>query len=161
MSLEEMSFVSQIASAIAVIASLIFVGFQLKHATAAIRASSSEAHSAIYVDLIKSVVDDKDFAAVWATALLKPDEVRDADWVRFVAYTGAFFRFYESSRVQWDNGRLDLEHWATIERQAADFARFPGVRKVWAIRDHWYSSTFRTWFDGLASDNTALPYARD
>jgi hypothetical protein len=161
MSLEELSFVSQIASAIAVIASLIFVGYQLKHAAAAIRASSSEAHSAIYVDLIKSVVDNKDFALVWAVALHEPGKVKDADWVRFVAYTGAFFRFYESSWVQWQNSRLDAEHWATIERQAADFRRFAGVQRVWEMRDHWYSGGFRNWFESLATENTALPYARE
>ena len=47
MTLEQASFVAQIVSAVAVIASLIFVGFQLKHATAAIRATSSQAHSAL------------------------------------------------------------------------------------------------------------------
>ena len=43
MTLEQLSLVAQIVSAVAVIASLIFAGVQLRQATAAIRASSSEA----------------------------------------------------------------------------------------------------------------------
>ncbi len=160
MTLEELSFLSQIASAVAVIASLIFVGFQLKHAAAAIRASSSEAHSALYIDLVRCVVDDAEFAALWSRAISQPEELKETEWVRFVAYTGSFFRLYESSRVQWENGRLDEEHWRTIERQAGDFSRLPGVRKAWTARRHWYSPAFQQWFDGLATDNTAMPYAR-
>lgn len=161
MSLEQLSFISQIISAIAVVASLIFVGYQLKHAAAAIRVSSSQAHSALYTDLVRSVIDNGDFAAVWTAAIRDPNGVDEQDWVRFVAYASALFRLYESSRVQWLNGRLDAEHWGTIERQAADFSRLPGLQKAWQLRGHWYSPAFRAWFEALTPERTTLPYARD
>ena len=161
MSLEQLSFMAQIISALAVVASLIFVGYQLKHAAAAIRVSSSQAHSALYTDLVRSVIDNADFAAVWAAAIRDPKAVSEADWVRFVAYASALFRLYESSRVQWLNGRLDREHWGTIERQAGDFRRLPGLQKAWQLRSHWYSPEFRSWFDGLPHTSSTEPYERD
>src|SRR6266702_6437875 len=100
MTLEQWSFVAQIVSAIAVIASLIFVGNELKHASSAIRLSSSQAHSALYIELVRSVVEDADFSRIWTTALADPDAISEADWARFVSFTGAFFRLYEASRVQ-------------------------------------------------------------
>ena len=161
MSLEQLSSLAQIISAAAVVASLIFVGYQLKHAAAAIRVSSSQAHSALYTDLVRSVIDNADFAAVWTAAIRDPKAVSEEDWVRFVAYASALFRLYESSRVQWLNKRLDAEHWGTIERQAADFRRLPGLQKAWELRGHWYSSEFRHWFEGLAHNSLGEPYARD
>ncbi len=161
MTLEEFAFVAQIVSAIAVVASLVFVGFQLRHATAAIRATSSQAHSSLYTDLVQSIIDNADFARTWSIGITDPKSLSQEEWVRFVAYASALFRLYESSRVQWLNGRLDEEHWHTIERQAADFGHLPGLQSAWDLRAHWYSPEFRAWFEGLRPSEVPRPYARD
>ena len=85
MSLEQMSFLAQIVSALVVVASLIFVGFQLNHAAAAIRVASSQAHLECYTDLAKSVIDDGDFARIWRVGLGEPKKLTEDEWVRFVA----------------------------------------------------------------------------
>lgn len=160
MTLEQWSFAAQIISAIAVIASLIFVGLQLQHAASAIRLSSSQAHSALYIELVRSVVENAEFSQIWTAALTDPAGVKDEEWARFVSFTGAFFRLYEASRVQWKNRQLDEEHWRTIERQAADFRQYPGVQKAWNLRSHWYSAEFRNWFEELTAERVHEPYAR-
>ena len=151
MSLEQGSLVAQIVSAVAVIASLIFVGFQLRQATAAIHASSSQAHSELYTTLVQSIIDNDDFAKIWSVGLAEPNVLREEDWVRFVAYASALFRLYESSRVQWLHGRLDAAHWHAIEHQAMNFVGQPGLSMAWELRGHWYSDDFRNWFEGLRS----------
>lgn len=161
MTLEQWSFVAQIVSAIAVIASLVFVGYQLRSATAAIRATSSQAHSSLYTDLVQSIIDNADFARLWSVGMTEPKKLTEEEWIRFVAYASALFRLYESSRVQWLNGRLDEEHWHTIERQAVDFGHLPGLKLAWRLRAHWYSPEFREWFDGLAPAEVPRPYARE
>ena len=161
MTLEQASFVAQIASAIAVIASLIFVGFQLKHATAAIRGSSSQAHSGLYTALVQSIIDNADFARIWSIGLTQPKELAKDEWVRFVAYASALFRLYESSRVQWQHGRLDNEHWHTIEKQAMTFGHLPGLRAAWKLRGDWYSPGFRAWFESLDPAGSPRVYERD
>ena|SRR5689334_22036500 len=161
MTLEQWSFIAQIVSAIAVIASLIFVGFQLRRATSAIRATSSQAHSALYTDLVRSIIDNAAFAHAWSVGLKDPKGISEAEWVQFVAYASALFRLYETSRVQWLNGRLDDEHWHTIERQAADFGHLPGLQLAWQLRGHWFSKEFRAWFEALKPEQQPRLYARD
>ena len=161
MNLEQASLVAQIVSALAVIASLIFVGFQLRQATAAIRASSSEAHSALYTELVHSIIDNADFARIWTAGLKDPKALSEEDWVRFVAYASALFRQYESSRVQWQKGRLDDEHWQTIEKQATTFGHLPGLMIAWKLRGHWYSPNFRTWFESLEPYDAPAAYGRE
>jgi hypothetical protein len=149
MSLEQISFAAQIVSAIAIIASLIFVGMQVRQATEAVRNSSSQAHSAIYTQIVSTIIENADFAAIWRRGLTDPSAVDDDEWVRFVAYTSALFRFYESSRVQWLHGQLNEEHWQTIEGQIKTLGTQPGIQAWWKIRGHWHSSAFVTWFEGL------------
>lgn len=160
MTLEQASLVAQVVSAVAVIASLIFVGFQLRQATAAIRASSSVAHAALYTDLVHSIIDNADFAQIWSEGLADPKVLSEAEWTRFVAYASALFRQYESSRVQWQNGRLDAEHWHTIEKQATTFGNLPGLKAAWRLRSHWYSPGFREWFENLEPVDAPDAYER-
>jgi len=95
----------------AVIASLIFVGVQLRTATRAVRASTSQAHSALYHAIVVTIVDNGEFANIWRRALVDFDSCSLDERVRFVAQASALFRYYESSRVQWLRGQLDPEHW--------------------------------------------------
>jgi hypothetical protein len=161
MSLEQLSFLAQIISALVVMASLIFVGFQLKHAAAAIRVTSAQAHLDCYTDLAKSVIDSADFARIWREGLADPKSLKEPEWVRFVAYANALFRLYENSRLQWINGRLDEEHWRTVEHQVADFWQMPGLQAAWKTRGHHFSKEFREWFELYMPKGESLPYDRE
>ena len=161
MSLEQASFLAQIISAVAVVASLLFVGVQLSNATKAARASSSQAHSAMYHSLIASIINNDDgFARIWREALADLDSLADDDLIRFFAFASALFRFIESSRVQWLRGQLDQEHWHTIEQQSISLAVQPGIRAFWVVRRHWHCDQFQQWFESLPETDARPLYNR-
>jgi len=160
MTLEQLALLAQIISAAVVVASLIFVGYQLKHAAAAIRVASSQAHLECYTELAKSVIDSDEFARIWRVGLAEPKSLKEDEWVRFVAYANALFRLYEISLVQWTNGRLDEEHWRTVERQVAEFWRMPGLQGAWKARGHGFSAPFREWFENYVPKVETPPYVR-
>ena len=64
MSLEQASSLAQIISALAVFASLIFVGLQIRQNTDAVRAASSQAHSTMYHSITDNLVNHGDFAQI-------------------------------------------------------------------------------------------------
>jgi hypothetical protein len=146
MSLEQLSFLSQIVSAFAVVASLVFVGIQLRHAIGAVRASAS------------SIIDNGDLARIWRESLADFDAQNPDAKVRFVALASSIFRFYESSRAQWLRGQLDPEHWQMIERQATSFASQPGIKSWWKLRRQWHSEEFRAWFEALPEADSRTMY---
>ena len=158
MSLEQASFVAQIISALAIIASLIFVGVQLRQATSAMRNSSSQAHSATYTGLVSTIIENADFASIWRRGLGDPGDLNDDERVRFIAYTSAQFRFFESSRVQWLQRQLDDEHWQNIEAQVKNFAAQPGVQAWWKLRRDWHSAAFCAWFESLPREKDDALY---
>ena len=159
MSLEQLSSLSQIISAFAVVASLVFVGIQLHHATKAVRASTSQAHSANYYALNASIIGDGELARIWRESLADFDSQDPDAKVRFVALASSIFRFYESSRAQWLRGQLDPEHWQMIERQATSFAPQPGIKSWWTLRRQWHSAEFRSWFEALPEADSRTLYA--
>jgi hypothetical protein len=161
MTLEQASFLAQIVSAVAVIASIIFLAMQIRTATRAVRASTSQAHSALYHAIVVTLVDNGEFASIWRRALADFDSCSLDERVRFVAQASALFRYYESSRVQWLHGQLDQEHWFTIERQAMSLAAQPGIKSWWILRRHWHSDDFQHWFDDLEPAPRGLLYGTE
>ena len=160
MSLEQASALAQIISALAVFASLVFVGLQVRQNTKAVRAAASQAHSAMYHELTNDLVSNKDFAGVWRRGLHRLDDLSEDDVVRFFSFASASFRFFEASRVQWVRGQLDDEHWHTIEQHAMALAAEPGVRVFWQLRRHWHCAEFRDWFESIPANAAAPLYAK-
>lgn len=161
MTLEQASFLAQIVSAVAVVASMVFIGIQLRTAVRAVRASTSQAHSALYHAIVVTIVQNGEFANIWRRALSDFEGCGADERVRFVAQASALFRYYESSRVQWLRGQLDPEHWFTIERQAMSLAAQPGIKSWWILRRHWHSDDFQRWFDDLEPAPRGLLYGMD
>jgi len=102
MPLDQWSAIAQILGAVVGIPSLIFVGIQLHLATKAVRASSSQAHSAMYHALSESIVDNSTgFASIWRAGLGGTSGMPDEERVRFFAFVSSLLRFFESARIQW------------------------------------------------------------
>lgn len=149
MSLEQASYLGQIVGAVAVIASLLFVGVQLRQNTQAVRASTSQAHAAVYHGIIASIVDSGEFAGIWRRGLADSASLDPDERVRFVSFVSTLFRFYESSLVQWSRGQLDREHWDTVAQQAISLRGQPGIAEWWRLRRGWHSKRFQDWFETL------------
>ena len=158
MSLEQWSYLSQIVGGVAVIASLIFVGVQLRQNTKAVLAQTSQAHATCYQQIIAGISDNGEFARIWRIGLLDYESLNPDERARFLAFTSMLFRFYESSQVQAQRGTLDAEHWHTIAQQVADLVTLPGIQAWWTLRRHWHSERFRDWFESLPKRAPAVIY---
>src|ERR1700755_918556 len=132
MSLNQWSAIAQILGAVIGIPSLIFVGIPLFLATQAVRAASSQAHSATYHELSASIIQNQnDFANIWREGLGGTGGLSDEERVRFFAFVSSLLRFFESARIQWCRKQLYREHWRAIDQQARFLAAQPGVQEFW------------------------------
>ena len=157
MSLDQWSAIAQILGAVVGIPSLIFVGIQLFLATKAVRAASSQAHSATYHELSASIIQDQNgFANIWREGLGGTSGLSDEERVRFFAFVSSLLRFFESARIQWRRKQLYREHWRAIDQQARYLAAQPGVREFWKERQHWHCLEFQFWFNSLMEQEEAL-----
>ena len=104
MSLSDLAALGTLISGLAVLASLIFVGFQLKQNTAAVRAAASQSHSQNWQQITVPVVESGDFARIWRLGLDDIESLTNDERVRFYAFAGATLRFFEGARLQWRHG---------------------------------------------------------
>lgn len=160
MSLSDLAAVGSFVSGVAVLASLIFVGFQLRQNTQAVRAAASQAHSQNWQQITMSVVECADFAHIRRRGLVDIDSLTDDERVRFYAFAGATLRFFEGARLQWLHGQLDNEHWHNVEKTATDFAATSGYKAYWAQRHHWMSPQFQEWYEALSQGGAQELYGR-
>ena len=155
MTLEVAYFISQIIAAVALVASLAFVGIQLRQNTRSMRAATSTAHTQLLIQLGVFAGGTDDAARIWRSGLQGLDQLTENERVRFTVFLSTLVRFFEASRVQWLHGQLDKEHWHSVEQQVKGLVTQPGVKAWWNVRSHWHSEEFRNWFDsieGISSD---------
>ncbi|MDQ6933573.1 MAG: hypothetical protein M3160_10435 [Candidatus Eremiobacteraeota bacterium] len=160
MSLSDLAAVGSFVSGFAVLASLIFVGFQLKQNTEAVRAAASQVHSKNWQQITLPVVESGDFARVWRLGLDDIGCLTDDERIRFYSFTGAILRFFEGARLQWRHGQLDKEHWHNVEKTAIDFAATAGFKAYWTARRHWLSPEFQKWYESLSQERAHSLYGK-
>jgi hypothetical protein len=160
MSLSDLAAIGSFISGLAVLGSLIFVGFQLRQNTQAVRAGASQAHSNNWQQITMEVVESGDFARVWRLGLDGIECLTDDERVRFYAFAGATLRFFEGAHVQWRHGQLDKEHWQNVEKTAIDFTATSGFKFYWAARHHWLSPEFQNWYESLSQERAHELYGK-
>lgn len=149
MTLSDLSNLGTFVSAIAVLASLIFVGIQIRQNTRAVRAAASQAHTENWQALLAPIIENDDVAEIYRRGLSDINSLTENGRVRFLFIAAGVLRFAESARLQWLHGQLDQAHWENLERNLTSLANQEGFRSYWAIRREWYNADFQRWYDAL------------
>ena len=136
MSWEAISTIAESIGAIAVVASLLFVGWQLIQNTEAVKTSNAQSRVEMYFNIVSHISGTRDVAKIYHQGLFYPDDLDDLDHVRFVGLLSGLFRYYETSYIQFRNGKLEPEFWDTLEIQLASVAATPGFEKWWSLREN-------------------------
>ena len=113
MSLEQLSLVSQIAGAVGVIVSLIFVGFQIKQNTNAIQRSEHNSTMAQWTVIRQAIATNRDIAELMTTGLHGQSAVDAADQLRLehmlAEYAWAAFHIWDrTQRGVFPKGTFEL-----------------------------------------------------
>ncbi len=157
MGLEQLSFIGDIGAAIAVIASLIYVGRQVKENTIATRATAAQALAGTmngYVGLINTSTNLADILHRGATGMNK---LQGGEAIQFGAFLDQMFINCEAVYYQWRDGVLDERLWDTYRHVIVDMMSQQGSREWWPNRRHWFGTEFADLVDELCSEVPAKP----
>jgi len=156
MTLSDFASIGSLASGIAVLVSLIFIGLQVMQNTRAIRAQIHQnitdgwiGIGAIIADHGRSfaeglAADEKSFAAM-------PDE----DKLVFMSSIFALFKHYENMFLQYKEGFIRGEDWNAWVGHMFMYWRMPGVQMWWKARREAFSPDFRRFIE--TSQQPAMP----
>lgn len=156
--LENLALFSQVAAAVAVFASLIFVGLQIREQANATRAQTEQAVAANW--LIVADVMGSNAGAVTAGLLSTSEtlaELDDGERLQFFSIMFGFFKHYENIYLQFRRGRISTEEWEPCSSHVLMFLGQPGVRTWWGLRKSAFAPQFRDFLDrSMTPDNLSI-----
>ena len=147
MKLKEWAQVAEIVGGAAIIASLLFVGIQVRENTQVVIMTSDLAIDQQNVALNISVVESPDFADLLVKGEADLGALTAAERARFDNYCFARFGAYENVVGNFGKGFISDEEYDIWARHFEDRFDKPGYRQFWVENRNGYFPQFRSWAD--------------
>ena len=149
MTLQDISALSQIVSGLAVVASLVFVGLQIRQNTRATQAASHHAVSEALNRVNLSWAENADVTRIWIAGRDDRQALTEEERWRFDSAMRAYFHVVETMFVQAGLGAGDKDILAAEENAIRGALAFPGVREWWLENTFGFCGAFRGYVGGL------------
>ena len=150
MTLEQASFISQVISAVAILASLVFLAFQIRGNTRELRSQSyfnGLTHGQRPFELI---VQDQTLAKLVNAGYATPDKLDAEERERFNLHTFMLFNAWEYFYYQHKDGSIPAQLFiGTDAHMRALIKAKPGLTTFWAEYRHAYEEPFLGYVSNL------------
>ena len=153
MNWEMLSAIGQLAAALGVIPSLIYLAIQIREQNKERRRAAVNLLTGQWSDLVQSAQDHADFAALFLEGIRSFHNLEPVDKLRFSAFFTRFVRNCEGMFLYYRDGALEKSLWGGVERTMSDYFAYPGVREWWSTRKHWLTDDFRAVVEAIIAKN--------
>jgi len=152
MTLEELAYISQIVGVVAVFASLIFVGLQIRQNTLALKATSHHAITDSFNVINTLIMSDPKVARRWRLGMagapgLDEDEQSSIDMMML-----GYMRVFETLYYQYKSGTMEAKLFEAELKTLKWTVTNPGFHVWWPNNPISLSVEFRAFIDGLIRD---------
>jgi hypothetical protein len=141
--LNELGSLGEFIGAIAVVASLIYVGIQLRQNTAAIKITTAQAFTDTWNGYISTLNLSPQLADIFYRGLTGTSQLKGGELIQFYAFLSQAFTTYQSFFLQRQKGVVDEGSWTSYVHAILDLMASKGVREYWEWRHHWYTKEFQ------------------
>lgn len=148
MTLSDLGNIGDFIGAIGVIASLIYVGFEVRRNTRALRAQAHETVVSGYMSSIQLIAEHAETTAKGFKSTF--DEFRnfsDAEKVIIFGTFYGFFKHFEQIFAQHRQGLIGASDWEAWNEHIRMQFHQPGPQWWWKLRRTSFSESFRTYLD--------------
>lgn len=143
MTLEELAYLSQIVGVFAVMASLVFVGLQIRDNSRAVRAATAQAVHDNYAGWYTALMANETALATSAKAFVDLTALTAAEKSQFVCTFMAFLSHSQNAFHQWKEGHLSDGLWRGWEALMMNLVNTPGGAAFWAERSYVFGQEFQ------------------
>jgi len=147
--------IAELAGAIGVIFSLLYLGIQIRDQNRESRLNTIREASRQWNEVLGSTADNHQLCEVWVDGLADFERMNSHDRAQFSAQAGRVLRILEGMWEHQQEGRLKPSLWDAMNETLKDVLAYPGGRAWWATRSHWYTSEFQQYIEGVIAE-TAL-----
>ncbi len=147
MSLADLGNLGEFISSVAVLLSLIYVGFQIRSNTKAVRASTFMGLTNGWTDYIRMTVEPE-LADLLDRASREPDKLDRVELSRVFLIGRAAFRRFENDYFQFKSGTFDTGAWLGYRNSLREeILSTPSMRAQWALTRDSFSPEFAALVD--------------
>ncbi len=131
MDIMELGAVGELVGGAAVIGTLIFVGFQVRHSNRLAQGSVVREGRAATIEMMKTLYADPSVTKLYLDGLRAREELPFEDRVRFDMILNQLFRSIESLFLEHRDGFMSDELWMSYEREFNPVLRQAGAVAWW------------------------------
>ena len=154
MNWEAIGSVAEVAGAIAVVVSLIYVAIQVRSTTEQNRAAMEQA-IADRLNEALMVAASSDLGPIVHRGMAKFSDLDDGEKSRFTFYMAGWFRQFEQAHRQYLRGFMAAEVWHGYEAYLKMTLESGAVAKYWDARKDTYNQNFRQLVQNMMSDSSS------
>ena len=142
----------EIAGLVSIIASLVFVGAEIRQNTNAIRGATQQEISLQLSEMLTLVVENERIAYLMDEAYngITKNEISKVDFSRFRAFANIGFRRIENIYLQHRNGFISDD---AFQRIGWDYYRTPLLREIWEDRKKGFNSDFVIFYEKMRDND--------
>jgi len=145
--IEQLYYVAEMISVVAVVISLIYVGIQVKQNTKAVKNSTLQNISENQINVHGLLAAHGDLAEIVFKAATGQGSDLGAEKFRFTSWMHTLMRTFENAFYQHREGALDERNWRSLCRQYGPILHAGFNANYWAERSFMYSDDFKRFVD--------------
>ena len=134
MNLNDLANLGQIVGALAVVVSLIYVAYQIRQNTNAVRSATAQAVHEHFASWYHLLASDAELSQVVVNGLRDYTSLSEQDRVRFIAAFMAFLSYSQNAFLKWRENLLASPLWMGWELVIMNLVCAPGGKAFWKER---------------------------
>jgi hypothetical protein len=143
MTLEQVFFASQSVAAAGVMASLIFVGLEVRNNSKAVRSGTAQRVHENYADWYLTLCSNPSALAVAVKGLSDLGALSADEKPTFICVFTAYVSHAQNAFHQWRDGHLSVELWSCWKALLYTIVHTPGGADYWGERAYIFSREFQ------------------
>ena len=145
MNVETINAIAQLTAAIGVIASLFYLGVQIRQNTRSMRAIVVDALAHAMVDLLS--VQGPELTRSFSIVTEDWGRASEEDRLRALPFLFATFKLFENAWFQQRQGTLSAEQWQGWDAYIRTYYHRPGTKTWWSMRRPAFAAGFRDYLE--------------
>jgi len=146
--IQDWANIGEIIGAAGVIASLIFVGFQVRSSTKTTRLHMHEQVTQTYMSFLNSVlIDPEAFSEGLRSTTVEFENLTERQKFVFFATMLGFFKHFEMMYAQYQHGVMDEQTWNAWSVHVRMYFHQPGAQAWWSLRRSTFVPAFQVYLE--------------
>jgi hypothetical protein len=145
--LEDINYIAQTIGVLAILASLVFVGIQVRQNSEITRAQVHQQISDTFTVYLETMANHSNIIFGGARSRAGMDSLTDEELLRFSFLMAGLFKIWENAFYQYKSGFLDERNWQSNVKWMLTWYHMPGVQTWWCVRKDLFANEFQIFIE--------------